>query len=703
MPTKLSIPKERLPASTLLFAVLLLIHTICFLIFDGYTLNLYAMAATCVSSLGFFCLFEKTQPKLMIMGCNLICGLYAPLAFIITPEFAFFSYAVHYLGFMFLIFLESADYAVHILLGCNTTGWMVCLSYYFLEMNHGSSLPLQIQYLIGNYNSLGQMMLGVFISYIGIFMLDKEKRRLTDLRTRHEADSIRLNEDLKNSYGALETTNKILKETLAERESFILRFSHEIRNPLNSLLGNVELCCEAVTKREEHEMLRDAKISGETLLLMLNNILDSAKIPARRVEIDIKCHNLRNFLENLWLICSDILKRFKLFGFLGVGFNVPVWLEFDELRLKQIIMNLFNNSVNFTQNGFVKIFVDFVEKNAIMSSDLKPKYVGLTSQESNQLMTTSNFEEFSLNEYSYDKHDKLTIDSVKFQPINLNLPQEEEEKINEKIQFQESRSLKLIGRGSSSPLKIQSLTRSRHSDIVESASVPTTKTGFLRFEIIDSGAGIIQKTLKNIFKNSLHRGNESSDRQIGAGLGLWITKELVELMGGKIEIYSKLNVGTCLVFLLKTKSTKPSKSLRLNSPLLANEKHMRRVLIVEDIIYNQEVNRRLLLKCGINQISVTSNGLEALELYKLKGERYFSLILTDLDMPIMNGKTSIKLIREHERKLGWKATKIVVLTGYAESSTQQELLNPTGLYRANAFLSKPCSFEMLMRTLKDLQ
>ena len=127
---------------------------------------------------------------------------------------------------------------------------------------------------------------------------EKERRRLALLRDQYRTELIILNEDIKKSNASLEQTNKNLQETLAEKESFILRFSHEIRNLLNSLLGNVELCQESATSDpEDRKMLKDAKVSGEIFLQLLNNILDSTKISTKRLEVNIQLHDVREFCE----------------------------------------------------------------------------------------------------------------------------------------------------------------------------------------------------------------------------------------------------------------------------------------------------------------------------------------------------------------------------------------------------------------------
>ena len=142
-------------------------------------------------------------------------------------------------------------------------------------------------------------------------------------------------------------------------------------------------------------------------------------------------------------------------------------------------------------------------------------------------------------------------------------------------------------------------------------------------------------------------------------------------MEGKVEVYSVPNRGTVFVIMLKSKS---STVLRTNSQRLSLEiitskprKENKRVLVVEDMPYNQEINKKLLSKCNnIEEILIANNGLEALEIYKSMSESYFDLILMDIDMPVMDGKTATKKIREFESLKLWKPANLVFLTAYAE-------------------------------------
>ena len=186
-----------------------------------------------------------------------------------------------------------------------------------------------------------------------------------------------------------------------------------------------------------------------------------------------------------------------------------------------------------------------------------------------------------------------------------------------------------------------------------------------------------KKDVETLFEKFKQVHDSSSKRQIGTGLGLWITKEIIELLEGKIEVHSAKEKGTAIVIMLKTKSSLQQEEI-LKKQLLSSDKAdtqntnlqtQKKVLVVEDIPYNQEINRKFLQKCNVLNITIASNGQEAVDIVKRMGDHYFDLILMDIDMPVLDGKSATKIIRYWEAENGWKAANIVFLTAYSESKT----------------------------------
>ena len=570
----------------------------------------------------------------------------------------------------------------------NLGSWILC--FFFYSKTHDlEKKPL----IFADVTFTIQLFVSILVSYCITAMSIFDRKIEIETREQYESKLLSLNQDLEAMNDKLQSTNKQLQEALEEKENFVLRFSHEIRNPLNSLLGNVELCYECAQRAELKTMLKEAKISGEILLQLLNNVLDTAKISTGKLDLSVRSQSIREFLERAWVVTSEIIRKKGLYGCLSVNIKVPEILDFDNHRVMQVLINTISNATKFTEYGFVKVFVDFEEGTQIRPEDMKPKHTNIHEEDNGEDMKLSNGNLWmeDISENPREKYDCLTVKKKQFTIHHEKSPRYQPDLIH--------------------PASVEKDINSGSLER-ETSQKNEQKNGFLRFEIIDSGCGIKKADLASLFTKFNQVSNETSKRQIGTGLGLWITKEIIELMEGKIEMFSSVNRGTTLVIMLKSRSSAlPKAEIKLESPTktmpstcVSSQKDpskAKRVLMVEDIIYNQEINRRFLEKCGIEEITVASNGKEALDLIVSKKEGFFDLILMDIDMPVMDGKEATKLIRFHEQTHKWNPTPIVFLTAYSEPKMQKDLLDANGPYKANGFLSKPVSQEIIKRTLSE--
>ena len=612
------------------------------------------------------------------------------------PEYAIFAICSHFFAINMGFYDTELSKLPHLLIS-NIITWISC--YLFLMYREDGYLGAEeIKHLLGNSSRLSQFLMSFVMNYGITVFLAQNKLAEAKMHEAYQAKLLSLNKELETANLKLQKANAELQDALQEKENFILRFSHEIRNPLNSLLGNVELCYEKAQDHELKSMLQDAKVSGEILLQLLNNVLDTAKVSVGRLELSINSQDFRRFLERAWVICSEIIRKKGLDGCLFVNYSVPDILDFDHHRLMQILINTISNATKFTESGFVKVFVDFEMRAEIQQNDMKPRHIQFQFERVGEFLNSE-----EMNEKPRHNYQSLTMQQKRFRRELLTTGEEPSETtIHVPYTFTNS----LIGK---KKMIVSQAKRTYHqstSDIIE---------GFLRLEIIDSGCGIHKKDLDTLFEKFSQVSKDSSKRQIGTGLGLWITKEIIELMEGKIDIHSAPNQGTALIIMIKSQSPPLSGKLSSMKPSIdasipprhdsiakTGSDIVKRVLVVEDIPYNQEVNQKFLEKCKVQEITIANNGQEALDIYtKTKEQQYFDMILMDIDMPIMDGKTATKKIREFEMESGWQSTSIVFLTAYAEAKTQSELLNPNGEYRANDFLSKPASLETIQRTLKE--
>jgi signal transduction histidine kinase/CheY-like chemotaxis protein len=214
----------------------------------------------------------------------------------------------------------------------------------------------------------------------------------------------------------------------------------------------------------------------------------------------------------------------------------------------------------------------------------------------------------------------------------------------------------------------------------------------LEFSVIDSGKGIDDANLEKIF-NSFYQEDDSIKRKYGgSGLGLTISKELIEFLGGEIIVKSKKNEGTEFSFIIEL--MRCTSKTNIKSPVLLKQKKSKpnlkgySILIVEDDEYNIIFLTSILEKCHVN-IEKAYNGIEAIEKLKLKE---FDLILMDMHMPKMDGISATKNIRS-VLKL---KTPIIALT--ADVMQPKEKYIEVGM---QDYISKPLKPEKLYELLED--
>lgn len=141
------------------------------------------------------------------------------------------------------------------------------------------------------------------------------------------------------------------------KSSFLAHMSHELRTPLNAVIGLTSLLARSEMKEEQHEYVKTVQASGEMLLTLINDILDISKVEAGELKLESHIFNLRKCVESaVDLIASRAAeKRLELSYHLDM--DVPVNIIGDVVRLRQILLNLLNNAVKFTEHGEVALTV----------------------------------------------------------------------------------------------------------------------------------------------------------------------------------------------------------------------------------------------------------------------------------------------------------------------------------------------------------
>ncbi len=162
----------------------------------------------------------------------------------------------------------------------------------------------------------------------------------------------------------LEKTNRSLQEAIEKAENsaraktnFLANISHEIRTPLNSVIGFSDLLFSLTHDKKQKSYLQTIKSSGESLLALINDILDLSKIEEGNINLVFKETNIRKIVEDVFNIFSLEAAEKGLQLVTEVEENVPPYLIFEEARLRQILLNLVGNAIKFTSEGSVTIRV----------------------------------------------------------------------------------------------------------------------------------------------------------------------------------------------------------------------------------------------------------------------------------------------------------------------------------------------------------
>ncbi|MGE5417744.1 MAG: PAS domain S-box protein [Acidobacteriota bacterium] len=218
----------------------------------------------------------------------------------------------------------------------------------------------------------------------------------------------------------------------------------------------------------------------------------------------------------------------------------------------------------------------------------------------------------------------------------------------------------------------------------------------LQISISDTGRGMSEDEIKGIFEPFKQASTSASEKYAGTGLGLTVTKQLVELMGGEISIESKKGQGTTVRFWVplgptsaRWKSTKSFDNCVDEESVLHFSRDVR-ALVVEDVGVNQRLLASMLKACGC-RVTVADNGHDCLD--KLGEDAQYDIIFMDMNMPVMDGFEATRQIRTI---FGWDSMPIVALTAHAMKGDEERCL----AVGCSDYLAKPVTLDDLKTKLK---
>ncbi|MGA1262891.1 MAG: hybrid sensor histidine kinase/response regulator [Prochlorothrix sp.] len=500
----------------------------------------------------------------------------------------------------------------------------------------------------------------------------------------------------------------------ADPEQFLAHISHEMRSPLNAMLGLAQTLEESPLTPEQHHQVRVILGSGHYLLELINNILDLAKLDAGHTETHCTCFDLHALLQDVSeLFRPQIQEKGLVFQEHWLS-PLPRYVESDALKLRQILINLLSNAIKFTETGQITLSLAVINQGSLESVD--PSHspnsataaaaLPLTDVAPETLLSNPKREDFP-GEKSAQRHKPLfqgqnrlyrhkTMAGLAHSPdgSSMGANMTANPIANLTPPHLGPRSSR---RWDSSPRPALDPSPQPPSQTTDPRN-PRGSVQYLWFSVQDTGIGIAAEELTTLLFQPF--GQTASGRQsgMGTGLGLNLSRQNAKLLGGNIIAFSKLGQGS--TFSVEIPITVPSQAPPMEPsrpdtivpvrPVigLAPDISPCRLLVVDDSPTNRLVLRQMLQPLALEVVEA-NNGQRAIEQWQ---QTQPDAILMDLQMPVLDGREAMRQIRSLPG--GDRVKLIAVTAGRASDPQNQNLLD-----LCDDILLKPVNRVELLRLL----